>query len=88
MRTKRPAASGAFQAVSGRAVAVDFDGGSMTSDAGALLLGQADAAAGLMDRLAACFAHPRLHRTDVSEIDPRRELPPDGRLPPVLPVVI
>ena len=37
----RPAASGASQAVSGRAVVADFDGGSVTSDAGALLLGQA-----------------------------------------------
>ena len=59
MRTERPAASGAIQAVSERAVAVDFDGGSMTSDAGALLLGQADARVGLVDRLAACFADHR-----------------------------
>ena len=44
MRTERPAASGAFRAVSGRAVVADFDGGSMISDTGALLLGQADAA--------------------------------------------
>ena len=59
MRTERPASSGAIQAVSGRAVAVDFDGGSMASDAGALLLGQADAAVRLVDRLAACFEDRR-----------------------------
>ena len=59
MRTERPAASGAFQAVSGRAVAADFDGGSVTSDAGALPLGQADAAVGPVDRLAACFEDRR-----------------------------
>ena len=52
MRTERPAASGAVQAVSGRAVVADFDGGSVISDAGAPLLGQADAAVGLVDRLA------------------------------------
>ena len=59
MRTERPAASGVIQAVSGRAVAVDFDGGSATSDAGALLLGQADAVVGPVDRLAACFEDHR-----------------------------
>jgi hypothetical protein len=32
-----------------------FDGGSITSDAGALLLGQADRALGLSERFAACF---------------------------------
>ena len=51
MRTEHPAASGAFQAVSGRAVAADFDGGSVTSDAGALLLGQATRRLGLWTAL-------------------------------------
>ena len=59
MRTECNAAPGVFQAVSGRAVVADFDGGSMTSDAGALLLGQADARVGLVDRLAACFEDHR-----------------------------
>ena len=59
MQTERPAASSAFQAVSGWAVAADFDDGSVTSDAGALLLGQADATVGLVDRLAACFEDHR-----------------------------
>ncbi len=53
------AASGAFQAVSGRKAVAEFDGGSVTSDAGALLLGRADAAVGLVDRLAACFEDHR-----------------------------
>jgi hypothetical protein len=36
-----------------------FDGGAITSDAGALLLGMADRAIGLVDRLAACFTDYR-----------------------------
>ena len=55
MRTERSVTLGAIQAVSGRAVAVDFGVGPVTSDAGALLFGQADAAVGPVDRLAACF---------------------------------
>ena len=37
----------------------DFDGGAITSDAGALLLGATDRAIGLVDRLAACFQDHR-----------------------------
>ena len=59
MRAEHPAASGAFRAVSGRAVVADFDGGLVTSDAGALLLGQADTAVGPVARLAACFEDHR-----------------------------
>jgi hypothetical protein len=44
-----------FVAVEGRPVVAAFDGGSITSDAGALLLGATDRAIGLMDRFAACF---------------------------------
>ena len=40
-------------------MAADFDGGAMTSDAGALLLGASDRAIGLVDRFAACFADGR-----------------------------
>jgi hypothetical protein len=36
-----------------------FDGGKMTSDAGALLLGATDQAIRLVDRLAECFADSR-----------------------------
>ena len=45
-----------FGAVEGRAVVAAFDGGAITSDAGALLLGATDRAIGLMDRFAACFS--------------------------------
>jgi Transposase DDE domain group 1 len=44
-----------FEAVEGRPVVAAFDGGSITSDAGALLLGATDRAVGLIDRFAACF---------------------------------
>jgi hypothetical protein len=48
-----------FAPVGGRAVVAAFDGGAMTSDAGALLLGATDRAIGLVDRLAACFTDVR-----------------------------
>ena len=44
-----------FAPVEGRAVVARFDGGTITSDAGALLLGATDRAIGLVDRFAACF---------------------------------
>jgi Transposase DDE domain group 1 len=44
-----------FTEVEGREVVAAFDGGAITSDAGALLLGAADCAIGLIDRFAACF---------------------------------
>jgi hypothetical protein len=40
-------------------VVAAFDGGTVSSDAGALLLGKADAAIGLVDRLAGCFIDGR-----------------------------
>src|SRR6476620_8366410 len=48
-----------FARVEGRAVVASFDGGRMTSDAGALLLGAADRVIGLTRRLAGCFADAR-----------------------------
>lgn len=48
-----------FAPVEGRAVVAAFDGGTITSDAGALLLGQADRAIRLSERFAACFADRR-----------------------------
>ena len=48
-----------FPAVDGRAVVASFDGGAMTSDAGALLLGQTDRAIRLTERFAACFTDTR-----------------------------
>jgi hypothetical protein len=48
-----------FARVEGRAVVASFDGGRITSDAGALLLGATDRVIGLTRRLAACFADAR-----------------------------
>src|SRR5271170_5320285 len=48
-----------FARVEGRVVAAGFDGGKITSDAGALLLGAADRAVGLIDRFAQCFTDSR-----------------------------
>jgi Transposase DDE domain group 1 len=54
-----------FEPVEGREVVAAFDGGTITSDAGALLLGAADRATALMDRFAACFHD--LRRQDLIE---------------------
>lgn len=48
-----------FAAVEGREVVAAFDGGLITSDAGALLLGATDRAIGLTARLASCFSDRR-----------------------------
>lgn len=48
-----------FSCVERRRVVAAFDGGTVSSDAGALLLGRADEAIGLIDRLAGCFADHR-----------------------------
>ncbi len=48
-----------FAPVAGRAVVAGFDGGAITSDAGALLLGATDRAIGLVARFAACFRDAR-----------------------------
>ena len=48
-----------FAPVEGRNVVAAFDGGAISSDAGALLLGATDAAIGLMERFAACFEDSR-----------------------------
>ena len=44
-----------FPRLEGRAVVASFDGGRITSDAGALLLGATDRVLGLTRRLATCF---------------------------------
>ena len=49
----------AFQAVAGREVVARFDGGTLTSDGGALLLRETDRATGLLARFAACFTDHR-----------------------------
>jgi hypothetical protein len=40
-------------------VVAGFDGGTVSSDAGALLLGRTDEAIGLINRLAGCFVDAR-----------------------------
>jgi hypothetical protein len=49
-----------YEAVEGRQVVAAFDGGEVTSDAGALLLGATDRAIGLVERFAACFEDGRV----------------------------
>jgi hypothetical protein len=48
-----------FEGFDGRRVEAAFDGGAVTSDAGALLLREADRAISLIDRVAACFRDGR-----------------------------
>ncbi len=48
-----------FGSVEGRRVVAGFDGGRVTSDAGALLLGATDRAIRLIDRFAGCFSDGR-----------------------------
>jgi len=48
-----------FEAVEGRSAVAGFDGGNITSNAGALLLGQVDCGLGLVRRFAECFIDRR-----------------------------
>ena len=59
MQTECSPALFAFAPVEGRAVVAGFDGGAITSDAGALLLGATDRSIGLVRRFAACFTDAR-----------------------------
>jgi hypothetical protein len=49
-----------YEVVERRQVVAAFDGGQVSSDAGALLLGAADRALGLVGRLARCFTDGRV----------------------------
>jgi hypothetical protein len=49
-----------FAPVEGRRVVAAFDGGTITSDAGALLLGETDRAIRLTERFASCFTDTRV----------------------------
>jgi hypothetical protein len=51
-----------FEAIGRRAVVAQFDGGTMTSNAGALLLRQVDRGLGLIGRFARCFTDRRDQR--------------------------
>src|SRR5271156_4901942 len=59
MQTECSAKPSEFAPVEGRSVVAEFDGGTVTSDAGGLLLGAADKAIGLVRRLAGCFRDAR-----------------------------
>ena len=48
-----------FRTIAGRSVVGAFDGGVISSDAGALLLGATDRAIGLVRRFAGCFSDGR-----------------------------
>ncbi len=59
MRTECSTDQFEFARVEGHKVVANFDGGTITSDAGALLLGQTNQVLGLVDRFAACFCDRR-----------------------------
>ncbi len=59
MQTECSATLFEFEAVERRAVVAGFDGGNITSNAGALLLGQVDRGLGLVRRFACCFTDRR-----------------------------
>jgi hypothetical protein len=59
MQTECSADLFGFAPVEKRAVVAKFDGGTITSDAGALLLGRTDRAIGLIGRFAGCFRDAR-----------------------------
>src|SRR3954454_19475305 len=65
MRTEGSAERFDFGTVEGRSVEAAFDGGLVTSDAGALLLGATDRAINLLGRFASCFHDER--RADLIE---------------------
>ena len=58
-----------FEAVERRSVVACFDGGNITSNAGALLLGQVDRGLGLVRRFAACFIDRRDPRYVEHQVD-------------------
>ena len=59
MRTESSPTLFEFAPVAGHVVVAGFDGGTITSDAGALLLGATDRAIGLVRRFAVCFRDAR-----------------------------
>jgi hypothetical protein len=59
MQTECSAEQLEFEGFAGRRVVAAFDGGALTSDAGALLLREADRAIGLSRRVSACFRDGR-----------------------------
>ena len=60
MQTECSADLFGFARAEGRAVVAGFDGGAITADAGALLLGATERAIGLVERFAGCFRDGRV----------------------------
>jgi hypothetical protein len=69
MRTECSAKDIDFGRAGGRKVVADFDGGLVSSDAGALLLGETDKAISLVERFSACFRDKRNPIYVVHEIE-------------------
>ena len=72
-----------FEGVERKAVVAGFDGGAITSNAGALLLGQVDRGLGLVRRFAACFTDrrdPRFVEHRVETLVGQRLMPKPGRV--------
>jgi hypothetical protein len=59
MQTECTTGALTFQGVAGRAVVARFDGGTLTSDGGAVLLREVDRATNLLGQFAACFTDHR-----------------------------
>jgi hypothetical protein len=70
MQTECSAKEIDFGRAGGRRVVADFDGGMVSSDAGALLLGETDKAIGLVERFSGCFRDKRNPIYVVHEIKP------------------
>ena len=59
MQTECTPATLRFQAAAGREVVARFDGGTLTSDGGAVLLRDVERATGILTQFAACFQDHR-----------------------------
>src|SRR5580704_11621682 len=68
MQTERSADLFGFASVEGRKVVAAFDGGMMTSEAGAMLLGATDGQIRLIERFAGCFTDHRAADLVVHEV--------------------
>ena len=68
MQTECSADLFGFAPVEGRKVVAAFDGGTMTSEAGAMLLGATDRQIRLIERFAGCFTDHRVAELVVHEV--------------------
>lgn len=70
MTTECTQAAFGFQPLAGREIVAQFSGGTITSDAGGLLLREVEAKTGILARLARCFDDfpPRCRRRDPGRV--------------------